>query len=453
MKDLDDLELLQEFAKAGSEELFSKLVHRYAPLVYSVGLRVVGSPEAARDVTQSVFIDLLHKLPRVITSLKSERSSEAARASLAGWLHRAARYEALELIRSENRRQARERIAMQLQEQSFVSGSEWSSVRPVLDEALDSLDESDRRAVLLRYFQDASFRDIGATFGISEDAAQKRISRALDRLRDILVRKGIATSAVSLAAGQSSGAIESNPPDLANSISAAGLRAEAGIIPNVPSTPKPSFLPRFTLPLAVAFTALVAILWFVNPPLQSLQENAATPSVPAENPQQFPPSSNLAADSDLPSTTLTALEATMGLRVVSADTGQPLNDVLCIVTGTMDGIRVSTHAVFRTDADGHARIAYTNNLFGMGIWLSHDGYASTLVSWKPGRGQAIPQDYTLRMASAPLIGGFVVDEHGAPVSDVMIQFNLPEKLDGNIGGRVESFHCQFKPEVFTDANG
>lgn len=454
MKNLDDLELLQGFARAGSEELFSTLVSRYAPLVYSVGLRVAGSPEAARDITQSVFIDLLHRLPQVVIALERERSSEAARASLVGWLHRAARYEALELIRSEKRRRTRERTAMELQEQSSAHGSEWSSVRPVLDEALDSLDESDRRAVLLRHFQDASYRDVGATFGISEDAAQKRVSRALDRLRKILLRKGIATSAASLAAGLSSGAIESTPPDLANSVAVAGLREGARRVARVTSATKQSFLPgRFTVPLAVAFTVLVAIVWFVNPPRRSLQEIAPTISVPVEYPPQFVGTSNLAADTESPSvTTSSALETEVALRVVSADTGLPLDAVLGIVTVTMDGMRAGTITNFNTDADGYARIAYTNDIFGMMIDLSLDGFASTRLSWKPGRGQAIPQDYTLRMAAAPLIGGFVRDENGAPVSNVWIQFSLPEKLDGPIG-HVESFYCPSKPEVLTDANG
>lgn len=453
MKNLDDLELLREFARTGSEEPFSRLVSRYAPLVYSTGLRVAGSPEAARDITQSVFIDLLQRVSRVITSLERERSREAARASLAGWLHRAARYEALDLIRSENRRQTREKIAMELQEQSSAQGSEWNSVRPVLDEALDSLDDAGRRAVLLRYFQEASYRDVGASFGISEDAAQKRVSRALDRLRDFLLRKGIATSSASLAAGLGSAAIESTPPDLAQSIAHAGFLKGEQMTARGTFARQP-FLPRrVALPLAAAFTALLAVHWFVNPPRPAVRENEPAIAAPAEPPQPFIWGPNLAVHADAPPVSAPAAsEATVALRVVSADTRLPLDGVLGIVTATMDGMLSRTMDVFHTDADGYARVAYTNGIFGMKIDLSLDGFASTQLSWKPARGQPIPEEYTLRMAAAPRIGGFVLDEEGAPVSDAWVQFTLPLDRVGPIG-RVESFYCPFNPRVFTDANG
>src|SRR5687768_4903840 len=232
MNRTDDLELLRQFSKTRSEELFSSVVHRYAGLVYSVGSRVAGSPDAARDIAQRVFIDLLHRLPNVIASLERARSSSENAASLTGWLHRAARYEALEFIRSEKRRLTRERIAMELHAQN--ASNDWPSIRPVLDEALDSLEEPDRQAVLTRFFEEASFREVGARFGISEDAAQKRVSRALDRMREILLRKGVTTSVASLAAGLTSAAIEPLPADLVSSITLAAFHS--AVKPPQPAT-------------------------------------------------------------------------------------------------------------------------------------------------------------------------------------------------------------------------
>lgn len=452
MNNLDDLELLREFAKSRSEEHFSKLINRYAPMVYSVGIRLAGSPEAARDITQSVFIDLVQGVSRVITSMEAE-TGEAGRGSLVGWLHRAARYEALEFIRKENRRQTRERRAMELQENSPADETQWNLVRPVLDEALDALDETDRRAVLLRYFQEASYREVGASFGISEDTAQKRVSRALDRLREILVRKGIAISGAGLSAGLSQGAIEKVPVDLAKTVFA-GLREGARPMRRSACGRQSPFVPsRLTLTVAIAFMGVLALLWFANRGRPPEPPTASAVKVEDEKAAQGGRSSTLAVDNGSSSVaTATALETELGLRVVAADTGLPLPGVLGVVTVTKDGTRAWTIATFNTDADGNARVAYTNDIFGMTIDLSLDGFASTRLSWKPGRGQAIPEQYNLRLATAPRIGGVVLDEQGAPVSDAWVQFHLPEKFDGPIA-HPESFFCAFRPRVLTDEHG
>ncbi|MDB6040274.1 MAG: hypothetical protein JWM99_4115, partial [Verrucomicrobiales bacterium] len=70
-----------------------------------------------------------------------------------------------------------------------------------LDEVMQQLDQADRDALVLRFFRDESFRGIGEIFGVSEDAAQKRISRAVEKLRVLLARKGFrcSTSVLGLA--------------------------------------------------------------------------------------------------------------------------------------------------------------------------------------------------------------------------------------------------------------
>jgi RNA polymerase sigma factor (sigma-70 family) len=454
MNQTDDLELLRQFSKTRSEELFSSLVHRYAPLVYAVGSRVAGSSDAARDIAQRVFIDLFHRLPKVIASLERVRSSSENAASLTGWIHRAARYEALEFIRSEKRRLTRERIAMELHAQN--ASDDWPSIRPVLDETLDSLEEPDRQAVLTRFFEEASFRDLGARFGISEDAAQKRVSRALDRMREILLRKGVTTSVASLAAGLTSAAAEAPPPDLAQSITLATVRNALR-----PGSPVTSLLRdrfpslRFLVPVGVAITLLLTFIFLLSP--GSSVEQTTGPSAVRFEPQPLQPSNPNRAfatyhttpdPSPIPTSSLV-------LSVVAADTGLPLQNVFgsVIFIGRLDENRAFQLPHFNTDTNGQATVQFTNDISALVIDLSLEGFASTRLSWKPGRGQVIPSEYTLRMATAPFIGGFVMDESGSPLSDVWVQFSVPDRFDGPIA-QVESFTCSFfGPDVRTDANG
>ena len=67
-----------------------------------------------------------------------------------------------------------------------------------MDDALAALSERDRQAMLLRFFQRKPLREVGAALGLSEEAAKKRVTRALEKMRTILKRRGVALSANSL---------------------------------------------------------------------------------------------------------------------------------------------------------------------------------------------------------------------------------------------------------------
>ena len=102
----------------------------------------------------------------------------------------------------------------------------------MLDEGVAALDEVDRRAILLRFFENHGFRDIGATLGMSEDAAQKRVGRALERLRVFLSGRGVTTGAAGLAATLTARAVEPAPPGLGVAIarSASGLVGKGAVV-------------------------------------------------------------------------------------------------------------------------------------------------------------------------------------------------------------------------------
>jgi len=205
--------LLCQYAQRRSNDAFATLVNRYLNLVYSVALRQVRSPHLAQEVAQSVFSDLA----RNAATLKADTV-------LTAWLYRVAYRTAIDVVRHESRRQAREQIATEMAAMNTAS-SEWTGIEPLLDEAMETLEEQDRTAILLRYFDNKSLRDVGQALGISEDAAQKRVSRAVDQLRDLFSKRGVVIGAGGLAVVISANAVQAAPTGLAATISAAAVLA------------------------------------------------------------------------------------------------------------------------------------------------------------------------------------------------------------------------------------
>ena len=216
MQEKSDAQLLREYARRGSESAFREIVVRHTDLIYSSALRQVTSPDLARDVAQSVFTDLARKA-------KSLAEMMDENASLLGWLYRSTRFAALNQLRDDRRRQSRERQVMQYLEPASELAPEWDQIKPVLDEAMVDLSEEDREALLLRYFKNHDFRAIGTTLGVSDDAAQKRVSRALERLRSHLANRGVTTTAIVLSAALATNAVPFAPAGLAATLSTTAL--------------------------------------------------------------------------------------------------------------------------------------------------------------------------------------------------------------------------------------
>jgi predicted DNA-binding protein (UPF0251 family) len=106
--------------------------------------------------------------------------------------------------------------------------TDWTQIQPVLDEAIDSLADADREALLLRFFKNLDFRSVGSALGVSDDTAQKRVSRALERLRGFFAQRGITVSVAALAVALSSNAVQAAPVGFAVSLAAAAKSA-AGV--------------------------------------------------------------------------------------------------------------------------------------------------------------------------------------------------------------------------------
>ena len=164
----DDMVLLREYARHNSEEAFAALVSRHVNLVYSVALRQVRDPHLAEEITQAVFIILARKADKM-----------PPRAVLPGWLCRTARYASANLLTIQRRRRHREQEAHM---QSILNEPEfdaWSQIAPLLDGAMEQLGKTDHDALVLRFFEGRSLSEVGLALGASEDAAKKRVNRAL----------------------------------------------------------------------------------------------------------------------------------------------------------------------------------------------------------------------------------------------------------------------------------
>lgn len=211
-----DNELLRQYANTQSEEAFSELVRRHVNLVYSAALRQVGGDaHHAQDAAQVVFTDLARKA-----------MSLSRRECLTGWLYTSAHFAAAKIVRTESRRRDREDKFMREPGHDTSPAADWEKLRPALDSAMHELKETDREAVLLRYFENRPFAEVGAKLCLTEIAARKRVERALEKLRALLARRGITTGAA-LASVISANAVQAAPGYLAGALATASLTGAA----------------------------------------------------------------------------------------------------------------------------------------------------------------------------------------------------------------------------------
>ncbi len=221
-------ELLRRYAVDGSESAFTELVRQHIDLVYSAALRQVnGDAGAAQDITQAVFTDLARKASRL-----------AGHTSLTGWLYTSARFEAAKVRRAEQRRHAREQESHAMNQllQPNDTGDAWHDMRFMLDDVMHELNDADREAVLLRYFERKPLAEIGARLGLSENAARMRVDRALEKLRTELSKKGITSTGAALALALTERAVSAAPATLVVDVSKTALGAvvAAAALPSWP---------------------------------------------------------------------------------------------------------------------------------------------------------------------------------------------------------------------------
>ena len=199
----DDITLVREYAASQSEPAFAAIVQRHIHHVYSAAIRQVGDPHLAEEITQVVFIILAQKARTL-----------GPGTILTAWLHRTARFAANDAMRGKKRREAREQEAYMQSTLNEPDEIVWTEIEPLLDYALNQLGEVDRAALMLKFFGSKSVREIADALHLKENAAQKRIGRALEKLRAILERQGVAMPAARIAETVYANSVQSAPTRL-----------------------------------------------------------------------------------------------------------------------------------------------------------------------------------------------------------------------------------------------
>jgi RNA polymerase sigma factor (sigma-70 family) len=222
MDEPDDQALLAQYARTQSETAFAALVTRHVNLVYAAAWRFTGNRSHAEEITQAVFIILARKAARLPRATV-----------LAGWLYQTARLTAANFMKGEGRRQRREQEAIMESTANGPEAAAWERIEPLLDEAMGQLGQADRDAVVLRYFQNKTAREIAAVLRVNEAAAHKRVARALGKLRDYFGKRGVRLTDALLAGALVSGSALAAP---------AGLTAAATLAAAVPGALLPASL-------------------------------------------------------------------------------------------------------------------------------------------------------------------------------------------------------------------
>jgi len=250
----DDLNLLREYARNNSEEAFAALVTRHVNLVYSVALRQVRDAHLAEEITQAVFIILARKA-----------GSLGDKTILPGWLCRTARYASANALTIQRRRQQREQEAYM---QSILNEAEptheetWNQIAPLLDGAMEQLGQKDHDALVLRFFENKTFAEVGATFGASEDAAKMRVNRALEKLRKFFGRRCVSSTTAIIAGTITANSVQAAPVALAKSVTAVaiakGVAVSGSTLTIVKGTLK--IMTHAKLKLAIGITAGILLV-------------------------------------------------------------------------------------------------------------------------------------------------------------------------------------------------
>ena len=248
MTELNDHELLAEFARSGSESAFATLVARHVNLVYSAALRFTGNPHYAQEVTQAVFIILVRKAGKL-----------SRRVVLSGWLYQTARLTAANFMKSEIRRQQREQEAYMQSIMNEPVDAAWEQIAPLLEQAMGSLGDTDRNTVVLRFFENKTAAEMAAALNTTQAAAHKRVTRALEKLRKLFSKRGVTLSAVAIAGAVSANSVQAVPMGLAATVTATAAKG-AGISTTITTLVKGTMKTMTWLKLKFVAGASIAAL-------------------------------------------------------------------------------------------------------------------------------------------------------------------------------------------------
>jgi RNA polymerase sigma factor (sigma-70 family) len=420
---MNDWQLLQKYIEWDSDSAFRSLVNRYVNLVYSVALRQVRDAQLAEEVAQAVFILLARKA-------RSFRPGVV----LSGWLFRTTRFVASRAVRAEQRRQRREQEAFAMQ-QFNTPDDTWKRIAPALDEGLERLNEADRSALLLRFFNGQSHRETAAALGVSEDAAKKRVTRALDKLRHFFAKRGIALSAAALASAVTGNATQAATPEVALSVTTKVLAASSAAGGALPSLVNQTLSAWRWAKLKIAGSAGLAVLTAaflissLGPGEVNLESTSTTSETAGATEGQITRAAGvIPGETGVP--TVTNSEETSGMlfRVVDAQTGTGIADAK-VAVNYVSQVKWWAGDDLVTDAQGTCKVALPDGIGRLDVGVLKDGYVQKFYTWRKDSEEPLPLVYILKLEQGIAIGGQVRDEAGQPISGAEIVVNFGQRSD------------------------
>jgi len=439
-----DNQLLAEYAHNGSEGAFRELVERHINLVHSAALREArGNISFAEDITQAVFAELAGRARKLVSH-----------PALSGWLYTCVRLMTANLRRAEDRRQRREQEAFTMNELLGPDPADqvWQEIRPVLDDVMHELNQEDRTAVVMRFFERRSLKEVGSALGVTENAANMRVERSLEKLNRLLSRRGIHSTKATLSAVLAAAAVVSAPSALAASVVTGALATAAAKGSAALSLAKLLMLAQTKAAILGGLAILVAALVVTfHSTLLSFWAKPAPGETAVLAAAASAANGSAQADSVLPagSPTNHVKPPQMALQLVEAGTGVPLPGAkLHLLYWFGDGRRKIVKA--GTDASGQVGVDFVPQApsCGLNLFVTADGHVPKTTSWVFGLG-SMPSEYTMQLERGSTIAGVVVNEAGHPVAGAEIQFDGP----GNDMSLAENI--QFGPDTKTktDASG
>jgi RNA polymerase sigma factor (sigma-70 family) len=449
MHTMSDWELLQAYAKNRSETAFAELVRRHLNWVYSAALRQVRDSHLAEDVTQAVFVLLARKA-----------GSLRPATILSGWLFRTTRFVSSRALRTEYRRKAREQTAVTMSSTTSSADNEilWNQLTPHLDQAVAALSQADRTAILLRFYEKKPLREVGERLGLSEEAAKKRVSRAIEKLRDLIARRGVVFGGAGLAVALAEKSVQAAPSTLSVTV----LKAATASVSTSATLPQ---LARETLNawrwaklkllVGLAGVSVAAVAFTIN--VASFRERPAMIAKPVVDTTQSTTSTTSAispTNKPLPTVTEAVSNHVIDVLVLDGHTQQPLAGV------AIEALHGEQKSTTRTDERGHDSVEFTGN-DPSHFWIKarREGFTPVQVRWDAqDENFELPQKFTFTLEPAVPIGGVVQNEEGQPIPGATVSMSLfstgkdrpVEKLHGVVQ-TVKS--ALYNEKVVTDAAG
>lgn len=427
---------MRAYAQDGCEQAFESLVARHVDLVYATALRRAnGDTHKAEDAAQIVFTDLAKKARSLPPDVR-----------LSGWLHRHVCFVVSNLIRSEQRRLNRENTALEMHAYSTEAG--WNQLAPVVDEAIEQLEASDRDAIMLRFFERCDLSSVGAALGINADAAQKRVSRALDKLRVLLAQEGVVLSATALMALLATQSQAAAPAGLAASLARTALHAPAAA-GAAASVLKLLTAAKIKFVLGAVAVALLFLPYLWSRYTQNLSGAAPSAHImgsltPSNSNNPQPPKK----ENTVSPVAEAVVTAALNLEFVALYSGKPIPNVSVEYWGWAD--RKFTRKDLMSNRLGFCEVDFPKETTKLELYIRTDGFADSCLKWQPEHGSKIPGHYTVKMERPIQIGGSVAGPDAQPVAGARVGFGFSDYPQLKTEPESHEFR---NIEVLSDAEG